>query len=357
VTNFRAIWFGPHCGIGYRLLKPSHHVDSFMTKIAIIGSGLAGLSLAHQLKDKADISLFDKSRGPSGRMSHRRAEPFYFDHGAQYFTARTAEFQAFIEPTIEQGVIERWNAHHALIDGVSILETSNWAELEPRYVGTPAMNALGKHLAKDLDIKYACRIASITKDDAWYLIDEEGQKHGPYDWVILANPPEQALDLLPSSFAHIEQIRAIQIEPCFALMLGFENSFEMDFEAAHIESSNLSWLANNRSKPNRAGKMSLIAHSSHGFAANNLETDKNEMIALMCAEVSKLIGRDAAEAEYKGLHRWLYANNATHEKHDSFIDNELNIGVCGDWTEGGRVEGAFTSALKLANALTDKLGS
>ena len=60
-----------------------------MTKISIIGAGLSGLSVAHLLKDYADITLFEKARGVSGRIASRRAEPYVFDHGAQYFTART----------------------------------------------------------------------------------------------------------------------------------------------------------------------------------------------------------------------------------------------------------------------------
>lgn len=53
-----------------------------MTKIAIIGAGLSGLSIAHLLKDYAQITVFEKARGVSGRLSTRRAEPYVFDHGA-----------------------------------------------------------------------------------------------------------------------------------------------------------------------------------------------------------------------------------------------------------------------------------
>ena len=61
-------------------------------KIAVIGAGLAGVSLAKNLADFADITLFEKSRGSGGRMSFRRAGPFSFDHGAQFFTARSEPF-------------------------------------------------------------------------------------------------------------------------------------------------------------------------------------------------------------------------------------------------------------------------
>ena len=38
-------------------------------------------------------------------MSTRRAGPYFFDHGAQYFTARTKPFKDFIQPLVDQGII------------------------------------------------------------------------------------------------------------------------------------------------------------------------------------------------------------------------------------------------------------
>ncbi|MDE4959738.1 NAD(P)-binding protein, partial [Francisella tularensis subsp. holarctica] len=40
-----------------------------MIKIAIIGAGIAGLTAAKILKDSAQVIVFEKSRGVSGRMS------------------------------------------------------------------------------------------------------------------------------------------------------------------------------------------------------------------------------------------------------------------------------------------------
>ena len=64
-------------------------------KIAIIGAGLAGLVCANMLKEKNTITVFEKSRGVGGRMATRYKDSFEFDQGAQYFTAKTPEFQKF----------------------------------------------------------------------------------------------------------------------------------------------------------------------------------------------------------------------------------------------------------------------
>jgi renalase len=75
-----------------------------MKKIAIIGAALSGLSAAQFLKDHAEITLFEKALGVSGRISTRRTEHYFFDHGAQYFTAKTKAFHDFIQPLINQGI-------------------------------------------------------------------------------------------------------------------------------------------------------------------------------------------------------------------------------------------------------------
>lgn len=62
-----------------------------MKKIAIIGSGITGLSVAFQQPPKTSITMFDKSRRPGGRVSTRvsRQHPGYsFDHGTPFFYAK-----------------------------------------------------------------------------------------------------------------------------------------------------------------------------------------------------------------------------------------------------------------------------
>ena len=62
--------------------------------IAIIGTGIAGLSAARALRDAGHVvQLFDKSRGSGGRMSSKRSDAGALDMGAQYFTARDRRFE------------------------------------------------------------------------------------------------------------------------------------------------------------------------------------------------------------------------------------------------------------------------
>ena len=55
-----------------------------MKNIAIIGAGMTGLSLAYNLQN--NITIFDKSWRPGGRVSTRIHDNLIFDHGAHYLS-------------------------------------------------------------------------------------------------------------------------------------------------------------------------------------------------------------------------------------------------------------------------------
>jgi renalase len=60
-------------------------------KAAIVGAGLAGLRLANRLRDTgAELRVFEKARGPSGRLATRRTVEGQFDHGDRVEDAYTS---------------------------------------------------------------------------------------------------------------------------------------------------------------------------------------------------------------------------------------------------------------------------
>jgi renalase len=322
-----------------------------MKKMAIIGAGLSGLSIAHLLKDHAQITVFEKARGVSGRMSTRRAEPYFFDHGAQYFTARTQAFQDFIQPLIEQGIIQRWSPRYVKLDGSQIIARANWIDEEPRYVGVPEMNQVAKYFAAGKHILLNTKIRSLAHNGKWQLTDEQGQQYHDFDWVISAIPSPQALELLPQSFKYYSDIQAIKMRACFAVMLGFKQKIQLDFEAAHVINSDLSWIAVNSHKPRRADYFTLVLHSSENFAEAHIDTDREKIMQHLMAEASRIVGQDVSMAEYKNIHGWLYANNYQRESYLPLIDQDHQLAACGDWCLGGRVEGAFNAAYNLVQAI------
>ena len=144
-------------------------------KIAIIGAGLSGLTAAINLDRTADITLFEKSRRPGGRICTRYVDSYNFDHGAQFFTARSAEFKEFLKPLIKSGVVDNWKARWIEVKDNRIISRQQWSDDLPRYVGVPSMSAIGKYLSKNLNIKLNTEVSIQKSPKGWNIINCDGK--------------------------------------------------------------------------------------------------------------------------------------------------------------------------------------
>ena len=187
--------------------------------IAIIGTGIAGLSAARALKDAGHVvQLFDKSHGSGGRMSSKRTEAGALDLGAQYFTARDRRFV---------NEVQRWQANGWAAEWEPQLYNCQSGQLSPspdeqtRWVGTPRMSAITRGLLEGLEVHFACRITEVYRGEQhWHLQDAEGFTHGPFSHVVIATPAPQATALLAFSCAISSSLKpkpnsnSLVLSPC-----------------------------------------------------------------------------------------------------------------------------------------------
>ena len=69
-----------------------------MIDFFILGSGIAGSTIANLLSKSYTVEIFDKARGPGGRASFKRLDKVKgFDHGTQYISPKTSAFKKFIK--------------------------------------------------------------------------------------------------------------------------------------------------------------------------------------------------------------------------------------------------------------------
>ena len=316
--------------------------------IAIIGAGLSGLRLAQHLHPVADVTVFEKSRGLGGRMSTRRADPYHFDHGAQYFTARGPAFAAFLRPYLEAGSVEIWQPRLAnLADGTP---PPVWSA--PRYVAVPGMTGLAKSMAQDLKVERSVHIDCLQRSgSSWALRDKEGIIRDGFDWVISTAPAPQTAQLMPPEFAGHTALQSTQMQGCYTLMLGFDKAQGLDWDAAWVGADPLAWIAVNASKPERAGPYCIVAQTSNSWAEVNLERDQADVQAELMAAFTAATGVNASSASYVSLHRWRYASVRRSAGHPFLMDPAQCLAAAGDWCGAGKVEAAFESAEALASAL------
>ena len=322
-------------------------------KIAIIGAGISAITIAQNLKDIANVSLFEKSQGLGGRMALRRSGSYEFDHGAQFFTTKTKSFKSFIEPLIRENIIKRWDARFAEFKKNKILRSVTWDSEYPHYVGVPGMNAIPKYLAIGLNVKLNVTVSKIIKnsDHSWELFDDNLNNLGKFDWVISTAPAIQSAEILPDCFNHRNDLLNTKMVGCFSLMLGFKKELPLSWDAALISDADISWISVNSSKPDRGKAFSMLVHSTNAWAEKHLSDEPQSVISYLTKETSRIISHDTNQADHVGLHAWKYANICKQPKTDLFIDYENKLASCGDWFIHGRIESAFESGLMMAKEI------
>jgi renalase len=318
-------------------------------RIAIVGSGMAGLTAALLLREqKHEVTVFEKSRGPGGRMAAKRVAGGSVDIGAQYFTIRNPAFSSFLSQYAD-GSFEPWPVRFGYQT-----TTGQWEPFpqETRYVGVPRMTAITRGLSSAADIQAQTRIESLVRQGRkWLLEDTDGETHGPFDAVIVTAPPAQARDLFSNSklTALSDQMQdpVSQIQPCWATAVYFRQPLEQPYEAMRCQDPVLDWIANNTSKPGREDSGQWwVLHATPQWSREHEKTPADRVADTMAEAFRRVTGIAATPDEWVS-HRWLYAKSSPTEQPGFRWYREQGIGLAGDWLSGGRVEGAFDSASRL----------
>lgn len=316
--------------------------------LAIIGSGLAGLTLACEArKSGLEVTLFEKSRGPGGRLSSKRVEGGQtVDMGAQFFTIRNPQFRDFLESALG-------DAHYGVWHAKLLYESAPGVDApfheQTRYVGVPRMTAISRALAEPLNVVAGSRVTQVWRDDKGWMLARQGETAaGPYDGLVITTPPEQARELLAGNEVAQERLSPYGMLPCWAMALHFDQPLELGFDGMQMAHPILGWVSCNSSKPGReeAGGQWWVIHANSQWSAEHAQREPNEVSAALLKSFQERFGVMAQPTETL-THRWLYARPESPRSEGciSLVDQQL--GLCGDWLAGGRVEGAFDSAMAL----------
>lgn len=316
-----------------------------MEKIAVIGAGLSGLNIAKTLKGKFDVDLFEKSTKPGGRIASRKTSSVVFDHGAQFFSVKSAAFSKFIEPMLEAGVLVDWQARFVELDKDRVISKRNWSAEFPHYVGYPSMSEIGSWLSQGVNIYYNFEVKELHLEDdgKWSVVRDNGIFSRDYDWVIFTTPVHQSIALMPSEANFKPDLYRIKMLPCYALMVELREPPPFEFDAALVKNTNISWISVNHTKPGRTG-YSLVVHASNAWAESNIDRPLEEIRESMLSTLFQITGLNSKSVEAAEVKKWLYANASKQNGQPFFIDDNNKLAACGDWCIAGRIEAAYTSS-------------
>jgi hypothetical protein len=305
----------------------------------VIGAGMAGLACATRLAEVGDeVIVFDKGRGPGGRMATRRVEiagePVTFDHGAQYFTARDPAFRAAVAQWEQDGVVARWPAAG-----------------EDAWVGVPGMNAPLKAMAEGLDVRWNTRVHAISFErNRWQVDTPEGRFTAVA--VFIAVPAEQAHELIRGiAPVYAAQIAKVTSEPCWAVMAAFDAPLDIASETLRAPEADISWAARNSAKPGRSGTECWVLQASPERSRAIIDLPPDEAASVLLADFFRQTGATPRAPIHLAAHRWLYALPRVQPGKPFLYDYEVSLGLVGDYLHSPRVEGAWLSGRAMADEL------
>jgi hypothetical protein len=312
-------------------------------RIAIVGAGISGLSCADALiGHDHEIVLFDKGRGPGGRMSTRRVDvqgrTLRFDHGAQYFTARDPAFVA---------QVLRWES-----DGVA----ARWPDAGPdAWVGTPGMNTPAKAVAAAHAVAWETRVDGLEREgEMWRLAGTP--EAGSFDAVVVAVPAEQAGPLLQPFQASFAQLAGrTPSAPCWTAMVAFAEPVRTEQRVIR-GAGPIGWVARDGAKPARNNAETWLVQASPDWSSEHLEASPQEIAPKLLRLLEAALAVPLPPPVHLSAHRWRYARSGPAGGPGALWDDPIRLGACGDWLLAPRVEAAWLSGRRLATLMNTGQG-
>lgn len=341
--------------------------------VAIIGAGIAGLACGQVLANNgATVTLFDKARGPGGRMSSKRRPSATLDLGAQAFSVRDADFQRAVDEWLVAGCIAVWptRTYQASSRGWQAHNDG-----QKRYTGAPRMSALTRYMAdlltaqSNTELHIETPIAALNPTpNGWLLIDADGARYGPYDQVVVSAPPPQAHALVkPWDDALAAACLTREQRACWVGWAIYDGPLpaitgvDPDWQMARIThpalgsvlNSVLNIVSRNQTKPGRDTQpesVSLLAQLE--WSEVHLEQSAEVVAEHLLTALKSVFPSGVAFPRLleKGAHRWRYAQPSTPCAHD-YLYSANGLALCGDSFRDGRVEDAWLSGHRLGEVL------
>lgn len=333
--------------------NPARRADTL--SCIVVGAGISGLLAARELVSAGwRVVVLEEGRGVGGRMATRRFGGGVFDHGAQFFTARSDDFESLVYGWIEAGAAGEWSRGFAGPEG------ERPPDGHPRYRGASGMASVPKLLAEGLDTRTNERVVEVGRDgNGWRIRTETGLTESA-EALLMTPPAPRSLALVSDELSPDERraLEAITYDPCLALMALLDGPVGLPKPGGvQIHGELLDWISDNRMKGISA-EPSLTIHAGPGWSREHFDDPEEDVVRSLLQLADEWLGINlAAKAVETSLVRWRYSWVTQNRPERFFVATESPpLVFCGDGFGGAKVEGASLSGLAAAGWLLGRYG-
>ena len=319
-----------------------------MIDFCVLGSGVAGSTIANLLSKKYSVHVFDKARGPGGRSSNKKFNnKLSFDHGVQYITPKSKLFTKFTKKLFKEKILKSWNGNHLDF-------TFKKKKDSIKYIGKKANNDLNKYNLKGIKQFFGCPITKVQYiNNHWEIYLKDNSKR-QFKYLILTCPFPQLKKIAGKYLDKKITNLKVQMQPNITVMIAMKNQKTLPISSIKFDDDILAWAANENSKKRFKSNINLWTLQAtlkwSKKTINKYKIDKSIMSQLINRFI-KLSGFEKNKIIFKRIHGWKYSYNYKKTPYLSLWNKKINLGVCGDWLDGPKVENAWLSANDLAKKI------
>lgn len=333
--------------------------------VLVVGAGMAGLTLANKVKKLGlSVLVVEKARGSGGRLSAKsiksdtnegHSESVSFDLGCTAIQAKSADFKSFL---IEHGA-QLWRKENGQSD---------------LFVGVPRNSAITRALLSHLDARFQFRIEKLEQiNGGWQVTGHDGKLNQEETLsaknIVLAIPPQQAIDLLPDVHEHkaslLEMAAHRLVEPQWVcgvvlkskpknLSAVIANGTELNLD------NRLHQVSNEASKPGRSDHAVLQLQATSHWTKEQLDLDKRSVASELIDALQLSLG-ETVEVTNSYVHHWLYSYSEKPTNHNQestfpkYLTSLDGLHLCGDYFHATAKESGVESAYQSAMALSQNM--
>ena len=319
-----------------------------MIDFCILGSGVAGSTIANLLSKKYSVHVFDKARGSGGRSSNKKFKKnLSFDHGVQYISPKSKKFIKFTQKLLKKKIFKTWDGNH--LDFTFEKKINNI-----KYIGVKGNNAIIKYQLKGIKQFFTSQIIKIEyKKNFWRITLNDNSSH-QFKALVLTCPFPQLKKLAKKYLDRKISNLKVQMQPNITVMVAFKNQKNLPVSSIKFDDETLAWAANENSKKRFKSNFNLwTLQASLKWSKktiNKYKTDKKILDQLITRFI-KLTGLKKNKIVHKKIHGWKYSYNYEQTSLLSSWNKKYQLGICGDWFDGPKVENAWLSAIDIAKKI------